>query len=410
MFRRNRSEAVYVGYSRFFKGFLLFGMVAVISLFIFFNQSIVAGLREDSARISQAYARLIQFGASEATDPGVIDFIFENIITKVNFPIIVTDKYGNPAAWTGDIEPVDTTLVSRNKLLEYIKEFDEQNPPIQITSEGEVISILHYGDSRLIKQLQLIPVVEISVVGVFILVAFVGIRHIQQSEQRSIWVGMAKETAHQLGTPLSSLIGWVELMKLKFNEGVINIRDGTKECDFEDMTSRMLNDLKRLDRIATRFGQIGSIPELEKHDLNAIVDETVGYFKLRIPSSGLAITAKYGELPRAKVNVELMSWVIENLVKNSLEATNPRTGFIKLTTGIDESGRKIIITVEDNGRGIPPSEHKKIFAPGFTTKKRGWGLGLTLARRIVEEYHGGRIYLRSSEPGIKTIFAVEIPV
>jgi len=410
LFRRNRSEAVYVGYSRFFKGFLLFGMVAVISLFIFFNQSIVAGLREDSARISQAYARLIQFGASEATDPGVIDFIFENIITKVNFPIIVTDKYGNPAAWTGDIEPVDTTLVSRNKLLEYIKEFDEQNPPIQITSEGEVISILHYGDSRLIKQLQLIPVVEISVVGVFILVAFVGIRHIQQSEQRSIWVGMAKETAHQLGTPLSSLIGWVELMKLKFNEGVINIRDGTKECDFEDMTSRMLNDLKRLDRIATRFGQIGSIPELEKHDLNAIVDETVGYFKLRIPSSGLAITAKYGELPRAKVNVELMSWVIENLVKNSLEATNPRTGFIKLTTGIDESGRKIIITVEDNGRGIPPSEHKKIFAPGFTTKKRGWGLGLTLARRIVEEYHGGRIYLRSSEPGIKTIFAVEIPV
>lgn len=410
MARLRRSDTAYIGYSRFFKGFLLFGMIAVISLFIYFNQSIVAGLREDSARISQAYARLIQYGASEATDPAVIDFIFENIITKVNFPIIVTDKQGIPAAWTGDVDPKDTTQASRNKLYEYIEEFDSQNAPIEITSGGEIISILHYGDSYLIKRLQLIPVIEISVVGVFILVAFVGIRHIQHSEQRSIWVGMAKETAHQLGTPLSSLIGWVELMKLKFNEGVIRVKEGEKGSDFEDMTSRMLSDLKRLDRIATRFGQIGSIPELEEHDLNALIRETVGYFKLRIPSSGLTISAKYGEIPGVKVNVELMSWVIENLIKNSLEATNPKTGSIKLATEFDENRGKVIIAVEDNGRGIPPSEYKKVFAPGFTTKKRGWGLGLTLARRIIEEYHGGRIFLKSSDPGVKTVFAIEIPV
>ncbi|MEE9552878.1 MAG: HAMP domain-containing sensor histidine kinase [candidate division Zixibacteria bacterium] len=405
-----KTEAAYVGYSRFFKAFLLLGMIAVISLFIYFNQSIVTGLREDSARISHAYARLIQYGASEATDPEVIDFIFENIITKVNFPIIVTDKYGEPAAWTSDMNPVDTTLKARARLYENIEDFDLQNPPIEITSGGEVISILHYGDSRLIKKLQLIPVIEISVVGVFILVAFVGIRHIQHSEQRSIWVGMAKETAHQLGTPLSSLIGWVELMKLKFNEGIIKIKEGEKESDFEDMTSRMLNDLKRLDRIATRFGQIGSIPELQENDLNALVNETVSYFKLRIPSSGLTITGTYSEIPAVKVNVELMSWVIENLVKNSLEAVNPRTGFIKITTDFDDIRGKVLITVEDNGRGVPQSEYKKVFAPGFTTKKRGWGLGLTLARRIIEEYHGGKIYLKNSEPNIKTIFNIEIPV
>jgi len=382
----------------------------VISLFIYFNQSVVAGLRQDSARISQAYARLIQYGASEATDPQVIDFIFENIITKVNFPIIVTDKDGIPAAWTGDVDPADTTTAARNKLLRLVEEFDQQNPPIEITSSGEIISILHYGDSKIIKRLQLIPVVEISVVGVFILVAFVGIRHIQHAEQRSIWVGMAKETAHQLGTPLSSLIGWVELMKLKFSEGIIQVKEKEKTNDFDDMTSRMLSDLKRLDRIATRFGQIGSIPELEENDLNSLIKETVNYFKLRIPSGGMSFSAEYGEIPRVKVNVELLSWVIENLIKNSLEATNPTTGYIKVASGFEANRNKVLITVEDNGRGVSQSESKKIFAPGFTTKKRGWGLGLTLAKRIVEEYHGGRIYLKSSEPGIKTIFAIEIPV
>jgi len=407
---KKKTDNAYIGYSKFFKAFLLFGMIAVISLFIFFNQSIVAGLRQDSARISQAYARLIQYGASEATDPAVIDFIFENIITKVNFPIIVTDKDGIPAAWTGDVDPKDTTAAARSRLYEYIKEFDRQNNPIEITSAGEVISILHYGDSRLIKQLQLIPVIEISVVGVFILVAFVGIRHIQHSEQRSIWVGMAKETAHQLGTPLSSLIGWVELMKLKYYEGIIQIKEGGKGNDFEDMTSRMLNDLKRLDRIATRFGQIGSIPELEENDLNSLIQETVAYYRLRIPSSGLIISPSYGDIPPVMINIELMSWVIENLIKNSLEATDPRTGMIKITTEFDSSRKRILITVEDNGRGVPQSEFKKVFAPGFTTKKRGWGLGLTLAKRIVEEYHGGRIYLKTSDPGSKTVFAIEIPV
>jgi signal transduction histidine kinase len=399
-----------VGYSRFFKGFLLIGMIAVISLFIYFNQSIVAGLREDSARVSNAYARLIQYGASEATDPEVIDFIFENIITKVNFPIIVTDKDGVPAAWTGDIDPDDQTPEAQAKLYSLIEQFDSQNTPIEITSAGEIISILHYGDSRLIRRLQLIPVIEISVVGLFILIAFVGIRHIQHSEQRSIWVGMAKETAHQLGTPLSSLIGWVELMKIKYNEGEITFSGGDRGGNFDEMTSRMLSDLKRLDRIATRFGQIGSIPELEEHDLNSLVKEAVSYFKLRMPSKGITVAENYGEIPKASVNVELLSWVIENLIKNSLEATSPRTGFIKLTTGYDDSHGRICITVEDNGRGLPLSDHKKVFAPGFTTKKRGWGLGLTLAKRIVEEYHGGKIYLKSSEPNIKTVFAIEIPV
>jgi hypothetical protein len=301
---RKYKESTYVGYSSIFKGFLVFGMLAVIAIFIYFSQTIVSGLRADAARVSQAYARLIQYGASEATDPAVIDFIFENIIIKVNFPIVVTDKYGNPVAWTVDIDPADTSSSARSRLGKLIEKFDRENIPIQITSDGEVISVLHYGDSYLIGLLQLIPVIEIFVVGFFILVAFIGFRHIQLSEQRSIWVGMAKETAHQLGTPLSSLIGWVELLRMKHEEGKIRLEGTEPNSDFNEISSRMLADLKRLDRIATRFGQIGSIPELEERDLNEVIKEVVAYFRARIPAKGITITEKYGQVPPTRINTE----------------------------------------------------------------------------------------------------------
>jgi signal transduction histidine kinase len=399
-----------VGFSTFFKGFLVFGMIAVISIFIYFSQTIVSGLRADAARVSQASARLIQYGASEATDPAVIDFIFENIITKVNFPIVVTDRNGTPVAWTVDIDPSDTTSEARERLNKLVREYDQQNQPIEITSENEIINVLHYGDSNLIGLLQLIPAIEIFVVGFFILIAFIGFRHIQISEQRSIWVGMAKETAHQLGTPLSSLIGWVELLKLKYEEGKMKFPAGDTERDFNDVSNRMLGDLKRLDRIATRFGQIGSIPDLEEGNLNDVISEVVAYFKARIPSRGVTISEKYGNLPPVKINTELISWVIENLIKNSMESTSPKAGIIGIKTSYNPGHKKVLITVEDNGRGVPPAQQKRIFAPGFTTKKRGWGLGLTLARRIVEEYHKGKISLKYSDPGIRTAFGIELPV
>jgi signal transduction histidine kinase len=399
-----------VGFSTFFKGFLVFGMIAVISIFIYFSQTIVSGLRADAARVSQASARLIQYGASEATDPAVIDFIFENIITKVNFPIVVTDRNGTPVAWTVDIDPSDTTSEARERLNKLVREYDQQNQPIEITSDNEIINVLHYGDSNLIGLLQLIPAIEIFVVGFFILIAFIGFRHIQISEQRSIWVGMAKETAHQLGTPLSSLIGWVELLKLKYEEGKMKFPAGDTERDFDDVSNRMLGDLKRLDRIATRFGQIGSIPDLEEGNLNDVISEVVAYFKARIPSRGVTISEKYGNLPPVKINTELISWVIENLIKNSMESTSPKAGIIGIKTSYNPGHKKVLITVEDNGRGVPPAQQKRIFAPGFTTKKRGWGLGLTLARRIVEEYHKGKISLKYSDPGIRTAFGIELPV
>jgi signal transduction histidine kinase len=410
LFSRKYRGSSYVGFSTFFKAFLVFGMIAVISIFIYFSQTIVSGLRADAARVSNASARLIQYGASEATDPAVIDFIFENIITKVNFPIIVTDNNGTPVAWTVDIDPADTTSESRKQLRKLVREYDRQNQPIEITSENKIINVLHYGDSNLIVLLQLIPAIEIFVVGFFILIAFIGFRHIQISEQRSIWVGMAKETAHQLGTPLSSLIGSVELLRLKYEEGKMKFPAGDTASDFDDVSNRMLGDLKRLDRIATRFGQIGSIPDLEEGNLNDVISDVVAYFKARIPSRGVTISEKYGDLPPVKINTELIGWVIENLIKNSMESTSPKAGIIGIKTSYDPGHKKVLITVEDNGRGVPPAQQKRIFAPGFTTKKRGWGLGLTLARRIVEEYHRGKISLKYSDPGIRTAFGIELPV
>lgn len=391
---------------------LAFGMVVIVFVFIYYNQSIISGLENDAARVSRAYARLWQYAASEATSGSEINFIFEEIIKKANFPIIVTSADGKPMYWTVNIPQSDTTAKAQKKLRKYIKEMDAKYEaiPIYYGPEKTVIHYLHYGNSRLITQLQYMPFIEILVVGVFVLVAYISFKNIRKSEQRSIWVGMAKETAHQLGTPLSSLMGWVELLKLKYNKEDFALPDKNVQVDFDEIVTRMLSDLRRLDRIATRFGQIGSIPELEMCDLNKAIGEIVSYFKLRLPGGGkgVEIIEQYGQLPDININQELIGWVIENLIKNSLEAVDPKTGKIYISSKLLNDS--VEISVIDNGRGIPASNQKRIFEPGFSTRKRGWGLGLTLARRIVEEYHGGKFWLAKSEPNVKTEFIIELPV
>jgi signal transduction histidine kinase len=406
---KNKNSS-YVAYSRFLKGSLVVGTIAFILLVFYFNESVIKGLRDDSARISQVYARLIQFGASEASDPAVIDFVFENIITKVNFPMIVTDKEGSPVAWTLDISPADTTQKSKDELARLLREYDGQNTPIPITSGEDTISILHYGDSDLISRIQFTPYIEVSIMGLFILIAYVGFRHIQTAEKRSIWVGMAKETAHQLGTPLSSLIGWVELLKMKYDDGKLKFPEENSDLHFNEISDRMLGDLKRLDQVATRFGQIGSKPELKQNDLNRVLYDVATYFRHRISNKGIKIIENYGDIPMLNINTELISWVAENLIKNSLEATDSETGSIMITTELHGDRSKVIIFFKDNGKGMTISNQKRIFASGFTTKTRGWGLGLTLAKRIIEEYHKGKIYLVSSVPDKQTIFRIELPV
>jgi signal transduction histidine kinase len=444
-----RNEKYLGGYAEYpllFKGFLVFGIIVIAFIFIYYTQNVIGKIKQDSKRVLTAYARLWQMAASESPGGPEIDVIFEEIIQKSDFPIVVTDANGEPQAWREvNVAWDDTAYASRQKLKKIVEGMDKHKEPIPIYfgEEKKIINYLHYGDSRLITKLKLMPLVEVGVLFLFILVGFITFRNIKRSEQRSIWVGMAKETAHQLGTPLSSLLGWIELLKTKCESAPFapesslqsaqtdtrmdepsgsktkarqdeSVTGNLEETKFEldEMIKGMQGDIKRLEKIATRFGQIGSTPELKLTDLNKIVSETIAYFKQRIPhaGSGVVIKENLEKLVSIKVNAELLSWVIENLLKNSLEAVDSKQGVIEVFTKLDQDKKNIIIEVCDNGRGIPSREQKKIFKPGYTTKKRGWGLGLSLAKRIVEEYHLGKICLKESIPNQKTTFLMVIPI
>ena len=404
----------YADYPWFFKGFIVLGIVLTAAIFIYYTQDVIGKIKENSRKVLTTYARLWQMAASAPTTGAEIDVIFEEIIQKSDFPIVVTSADGEPQAWRGiEINWEDTTYLSRKKLDQIVKKMDEHREPIPIYfgPEKKIINYLHYGDPPLIAQLRMMPMVEVGVLTLFLLVAFITFRNIKRAEQRTIWVGMAKETAHQLGTPLTSLLGWLELLKTKCNPKTQTVEPDA-DLKLEDIWERMRVDLVRLGKIANRFGQIGSMPELKSTDLNAVVSEAVAYFRQRVPHNGTGVVIRENleELVPAKANAELMSWVMENLLKNSLEAVDPKEGIIEVSTHLDKDKKLIHIQVSDNGRGIPQRRQKMIFNPGYTTKKRGWGLGLSLAKRIVEEYHLGKIGLVESTPNLRTTIRVCIPI
>jgi len=412
--RNDKYLGGYAEYSWFFKGFIVLGIVLIAAIFVYYTQDVIGKIKENSRKVLTTYARLWQMAASAPTTGAEIDVIFEEIIQKSDFPIVVTSADGDPQAWRGiDVDWNDTTYQSREKLKKIVKKMDEHKEPIPIFfgPEKKVINYLHYGDPPLIAQLRMMPMVEVGVLTLFLLIAFITFRNIKAAEQRIIWVGMAKETAHQLGTPLTSLLGWLELLKTKCDPQTQKI-EGNPELKLEEIWERMRVDLVRLGKIANRFGQIGSMPELKLTDLNPVVSEAVAYFRQRVPRNGAGVIIKENleELVPARANVELISWVMENLLKNSLEAVDPQGGIIEVSTHLDKEKKFIHIKVTDNGKGIPLRQQKKIFKPGYTTKKRGWGLGLSLAKRIVEEYHLGKLYLVESTPQIKTTVLVCIPV
>ncbi len=429
MLKRNEKYlGGYAEYPLFFKGFLVFGIVLIAGVFFYYTQTLISQIKENSQRVLTTYAKLWQLAASAPASGAEIDVIFEEVIQKSDFPIVVTDAGGELQAWRGvGVDWDDTTYLTREKLKKMVKKMDKHRKPIPIHfgTRREVINYMHYGDPLLISQLKIMSLVELGVLSLFVLIAFITFRNIKTAEQRTIWVGMAKETAHQLGTPLSSLLGWLELMKMKHESASLEPKapgarqDGSETDRFVDdkskldeMIREMERDIIRLQRIATRFGQIGSTPELKSTDLNAVVSETVAYFRQKLPhaGSGIEVRENLADLVPVKVNPELLSWVIENLLINSLEAVDPERGVIQVSTELDQDRKNITIQICDNGRGISPREQKKIFKPGYTTKKRGWGLGLSLAKRIVEEYHLGKIFLKESTPNQRTTFVMTISI
>jgi hypothetical protein len=273
-----------------------------------------------------------------------------------------------------------------------------------------------------------LPWVEIAAFFLFIVLGFLGFRGAKLSEQRLIWVGMAKETAHQLGTPISSLMGWIEVMRERTRAaaGESGSREsGSRESassEGETVTlpralldqtiSEMESDIERLNKVAFRFSNVGSEPKRRLADVVAVVASTVEYVRKRLPrlGRGPVIVEHYEEVPPLNLNAELIEWVVENLLVNAVDALDKPEGRIEVQVARRRESETVEIRVSDNGRGIPAGDHRLIFHPGYSTKRRGWGLGLTLAKRIVEEYHGGRIWVKESHPGRGTTMVISFPV
>ncbi len=410
--RKNQEFYGHYGASLFYRAFLLFGVIGITFVFVTYTQDVILRLKAEETQNVEVYARLYQALIDPEASTSDIDLIFETIIQKARFPMVFSDSAGHPQNWRLLDESLDTVTVKTPEILAPVRKameaMDRQRPPKEIRYQGQLVLLFHYGDPPIVNRLRWMPYVELALVAVFIISGYVGFRNLKRSEQRHIWVGMAKETAHQLGTPLSSLMGWVELLRDRSGSG----GEGGNAPTVSEVADRMEADLKRLEKVANRFGQIGSMPELKPTDLNAVLSDSVHYFKQRLPrqGNGAIIRESFPPLPLVEVNAELFGWVLENLIKNALEAVDPKLGVIEVSSGAEPSGTAVWVRVTDNGRGVPSGAQKRIFNPGFTTKKRGWGLGLTLAKRIVEEYHKGRLVLEESMPNVCTIFKISLPV
>jgi len=379
----------------------LFVLVVILSIAAvnFYVQGLVRDLRKQSRDIAEFYALTYQRLAVAADQPEVLDWLFVNIISRATFPLILTDRDGNPSSWQGlaipDTARSPEAIRQVRKVLEKMR---QENEPIPITYQEYVLSYLYFGDSMLITRLQYLPWVTISGLGLLVLVAFLSFRSIKSSEQRFIWVGMAKETAHQLGTPISSLLGWLELLKSSNHEGP------NREQTLTDMEA----DIKRLEKIAARFSHIGSETLLDPQDLQPILHDVCAYLRKRLPKSGnpIELIENYSELKPVPLNRELFEWAIENLVKNAIDAVKGKRGRIEITTTLLAGKKRVAIDISDNGAGITAKRRNDVFKAGYSTKKRGWGLGLNFAKRIIEEYHHGRLFIKETHIGKGTTMRI----
>ena len=381
-----------------FKGFLFIVAISIILSLLYYTQRLVNDLRAEAREILLFYAQMVASAATTETTSN-LNFIFEQIIQRTNFPIVMTDAEDNPIAWKGiEVDPDDHSPEAVAEVRRIMEVMKKEGEPIPITYEGQLLNNLYYGDSRLIKQLQWLPYIEIAVVGLFVLIGFAGFRSIKRSEEQFIWVGMSKETAHQIGTPLSSIMGWLELLKEK-----------VRDPDAQNTLAEMEKDVARLQKVTARFSQIGSRAELKRINVASVIEEVVNYFQRRLPQWGkkVRIEPRFQAQPEVMLNKDLFEWVLEKKKKNALDSIERERGNIQIEVGTLQNGKhRVYIDITDNGRGIESSKKGHIFKPGFSTKKRGWGLGLSLAKRIVEDYHGGKLVLKESKVGAGTTMRI----
>jgi len=325
----------------------------------------------------------------QATDPAAINLANLVLLNNEDMPLIATDSSGQIV----DYRNIDTLAARLNPkyLQQVLQQIANENPPLE-WNVGPFTYKVYHGDTLLQREVKYYPVVQLLLVALFtvLLIALLNTRY--KSTQNQVWAGMAKETAHQLGTPLTSLQGWIEVIKEQPADNTI--------------IAEMEKDVKRLKLVSERFGKIGSTPQLEPCNLADLIENMVTYMKRRASGKVVFSTNTATTDTTVLASPTLLEWVLENLLKNALDAMDDR-GNINIT--LTEEVTRVLIDVSDTGKGMTKTQQDKVFKPGFTTKKRGWGLGLTLSRRIVEKYHRGQLYVRHSEPGRGTTFRIVLP-
>ena len=381
------------------KRILVAGAVLIVVASLWVSHGLISDLKNEEQTKMGVWAEAMRSltSADETTD---LNLVLRVINDNHTIPVIVTDEKGQ-------------VTTSRNLRLHYrtsrdsVKQVNEELAHLKATGHSMRISLgtdevgethatalyIYYGQSLLLQRLAWFPYVQLGVVTVFLLVALLALLSTKRAEQNKVWVGLTKETAHQLGTPISSLMAWMAVMHEAYPD--------------DALIDEMEADVRRLEMVAERFSKIGSAPKLHPEAVGPIVERVAEYIARRIPKSVKLTVDLRDESELIPISAPLVEWVVEVLCKNAADAM-PGVGQIGISGG--KSGDRYVIDVADTGKGIERKHHKTVFRPGFTTKQRGWGLGLSLAKRIIEEYHHGRIYVLRSVPGEGTVFRIELPI
>lgn len=357
---------------------LLFAVLIGLSSLIY-TENLVNKLKAEERENVELWAEATRLINSSDSNQN-LDFMLTVIEYNNTVPVILTDESDNI---------IDSRNFDKNRIneLDFLKKnlekIRQKNDPIKIDLDNDHFNLVYYKDSIILTMLIYYPYVQVGIIILFILVSYLAFSSSRKAEQNQVWVGMSKETAHQLGTPTSSLAGWIEILQQKYPEITIN--------------RELALDVERLEKVTERFSRIGSKPSLNNENISALIIKTVDYLKSR-SSSKIIFNLGFNPEPevRIQVNAALFEWVIENISKNAIDSME---GNGEITYRITETEKNVLIDISDTGKGIPKSAFKKIFNPGYTTKQRGWGLGLSLAKRIIEEYHNGKIFVKHSEVG-----------
>lgn len=359
---------------------------AIIVFSLVVSHRFVQVIAEEERKKVELWASAIKVLAQAEFEQGTNFELIHNVVeSNTTVPSILVNAEGTVLS----TKNVDTLSINTpDKLAKRLHQMGSVNTPIEIHIPNEGTMLMYYDNSGVQRMLQNFPLVLLLAVALFVLLVALVINSSMRSEQNLVWVGMAKETAHQLGTPISSLLGWVTLLREKE----------------PSVAQELEKDVVRLEKISTRFSKIGTKEDLQTADILTITRNCIGYMRKRT-SQGVEIIDATGELSAcARVNTTLWEWVVENLIKNALDAIGDKRGTVKISAQLSDN--KLLLDIIDNGRGIAPNMHRKIFKPGYTTKPRGWGLGLSLCRRIVEGHYRGKIFILNSEPGVGTTMRV----